>query len=488
MAYGKVWISIIRTDERPYKKICFNGSEDMEEQVKKILKWVQISDVHIMANDDSINNRLREKVIGKISRINGIDCVVITGDFFDKGKANATWLKSFLHQIRMEVSENIIFCPGNHDVNRNATLYDTDNSKILIRDEIVQNHRGSKRTESSLKKDDLRIYELLTEKSFSYFYQIMDKILCRPDSIRNYEYEFFSLPNRKEDKNILFLALNTELFSGQRRPQKEIRNIMELEGEKIQKALLSGDTDLLSTSVNKYIKVSRDLQYAIPIDDNLGFISEESVAEIKNIISRYKDNSMVIVLGHRPITLMPKNVQLLFSMLMEDIGSKIYLCGHVHKVKFGVQEVIETAEENCLNPYQFYQISVGGTFSDKSHYNMCSFAVCELVRSWDNNSIKLRSEVNLWNKRFSSEDIEGYDRNSEENFPYKWETVKMNDITIIHLNSPNKEENTLKKRIDTNESEISKKTSAQKQYSIMKKEESDAENTNGLYNSHRNIW
>ena len=461
----------------------------MGEQTQKLVKWVQISDVHIMANDGSITDRLREKVIDQISKIDGIDCVIITGDFFDKGKANASCLKKFLDKIRMEVSENIIFCPGNHDVNRNATLYDVDNLNLLIRDEIVQKLRGDERTEPFLKKDDMRIYELLTEKSFSYFYQTIDTILCRPISPRNYEYEIFSLPNG-EDNNIIFLALNTELFSGQRQPQKDIRDVMEIEGEKIQKALLSGDTDLLCTSVDKYIKASKDMQNAIPIDDNLGFISEEAIAEIKNKIKRYKGDRIVVVLGHRPITLMPENVRLVFSMLMEDIGSKIYLCGHVHKVKVGAQEVGEKSEEIGVNPYRFYQISVGGTFSDKSHYNMCSFIVGELYRNWENNSIDLKSKIHLWNKRFSPEDIEGYDRDSIENSPYKWETIKLTDISIKRLNCTNVEKtrNTIKKQTDTVESKVNKKPVDQNDKIQNKKMPSEEENPDDLYNSHRNIW
>lgn len=457
--------------------------------MQKLVKWVQISDVHIMANDGSITDRLREKVIEQISKIDGIDCVVITGDFFEKGKANATCLKKFLDKIRLEVSENIIFCPGNHDVNRNATLYDVDNSNLLIRDEIVQKLRGEERTEPFLKKDDMRIYELLTEKSFSYFYQTMDKMLCRSISPRNYEYEIFSLPN-SENNNIIFLALNTELFSGQRQPQKDLRDVMEREGEKIQKALLSGDTDLLGASTEKYIKASKELQNTIPTDDNLGFISESSIAEIKNKIKCYKENCTVVVLGHRPITLMPENVQLAFSMLMEDIGAKIYLCGHVHKVKVGAHEVVGKSEEIGVNPYQFYQISVGGTFSDKSHYNMCSFIVGELDRNWEKNSIELRSIVHLWNKRFPSEDIEGYDRDSIENFPYKWETIELTDISIKRLNSMNleKTQNTIKKQSDMVESKVNKIPVDQNKNIQNKQVPSEEENPNDLYNSHRNIW
>ena len=458
----------------------------MEEQLQKPIKWVQISDVHIMATNNPISNLLQEKVIEKISEIDGIDCVVITGDFFDKGKANTYWLKNFLNQIRKRVSKNIFFCPGNHDVNRNATSYDAAKSKIVIRDEIVQRMRERRETEPFLKKDDLCIYELLTEKSFFYFYDIMDKMLDRSVSTRNYEYEIFSLPNHEEYSNILFLALNTELFSGQRQPKKEIRDAIKIEGEKIQKALFSGDTDLLGASVDKYIKASRDLQEAIPIDDNLGFISKESVEDIKETINSCKGNHVVIVFGHRPITLMPENVQIVFSMFMKDIGAKIYLCGHIHKAKFGVQEVVK-AEEFSINPYQFYQMSVGGTFSDKSHYNICSFAVCELVHSWDNNGLELRSEIHLWNKRFSSEDIKGYDQYSEENFPYKWETIKLNSIQIKSLNTPNAEktQNTVNIHNDTDENGFDKMPVDHKHNIHKKTVPFNDEDTNDLYNSHR---
>lgn len=397
-------------------------------QNMRLVKWVQISDIHIMENDDVVTNQLRENIINEISRIRNLDCVIITGDFFFKGKVNFDWLKNFLEQIKSRVNKKIFFCPGNHDVNRNATLYDAKTSRIIVRDEIVQNSRNSEG--DFLDNNQPQELKLLTETSFSYFYQIMDKILGDEKKRENFEYDIFPLNKNDGNADPVFIALNTELLSGQRRSKEDIRNCIEKESKEISKALLSGNTDKLKASLSRYLDAYKELQDGVPVDDNLCFISLKSVRDICSYINASM-NMPVIVFGHRPITQMPNIIQQRFRSFMESIGSKIYLCGHEHKV--GVHEVNIAIPET--NSYTFYQITVGGSFTDQSHYNKCSFAVCELIQEPVQNALLLKTELYLWNKRFSEYDIEGYDSNAAGNRPFEWETVKLKDLTVAYTNN-----------------------------------------------------
>ena len=83
----------------------------------KDIKFVQITDLHLTSNENSIENF--ERAINKINHTNGIDFVVFTGDNIDK--ANPEYLETFLRTAK-KLNVPYYIEIGNHDCFRASGL------------------------------------------------------------------------------------------------------------------------------------------------------------------------------------------------------------------------------------------------------------------------------------------------------------------------------------------------------------------------------
>ena len=95
---------------------------------KRIIRWLQISDLHIGKD----NNKWKDGIIRKRilecidDNMHPLDFVVITGDIFHKGQINDDTIeiaKKLISELK-EISERILFCIGNHDYVRTQKRYD----------------------------------------------------------------------------------------------------------------------------------------------------------------------------------------------------------------------------------------------------------------------------------------------------------------------------------------------------------------------------
>lgn len=136
------------------------------------MRIIHLSDIHYSVN---INLTIFDALFHALVDINTekhIDLIIISGDLIDKGNAGCKttvegfnkFELNFFNRIVETIEipkENIIFCPGNHDVDRNAIEPDT--SKFIdncIKDEsfntFLQNIRNN---ESSYKLSELKDFK-----------------------------------------------------------------------------------------------------------------------------------------------------------------------------------------------------------------------------------------------------------------------------------------------------------------------------------------
>jgi len=167
---------------------------------------LHLSDFHYKSKsfekftEDGIINKLKESLVEKKNKI---DLVLFTGDLVFSGKNESDFhdaKRYFIDKITsaLELSTNdIILCPGNHDIDRSTRLESLEN---FFSDKITKNTQ----LDSFIKEKD-KDYENSLEGSKSYYSFVQN--LYSDDSVIN---EFYSIHKKFiNDENIGIVSLNS---------------------------------------------------------------------------------------------------------------------------------------------------------------------------------------------------------------------------------------------------------------------------------------
>lgn len=391
----------------------------------ELIKWIHLSDIHYMV--DPSNERIHTKVSNAIreftaNRNEKVDCIIISGDFFQQGVFPENCTYSFEDVIQElcqmclkddlmdQWKERVLFCPGNHDLNRDAYYLPDTGHNILHRKDVLKIMRRDGQGQIEGNNDEFR---LLTENSFTLFDREITE-LFRGKAKKFNEYTIFNIPDNRGTQ-VCFVGLNTSLSAGQIEDKEELGKKLAEARENFEKA----DSNLFSKDGYKdanacyksYLKYHKQI-FENQADDNkhLKFISGESVDAItKTINNRNGNYSAVVVFGHHPISAFSEAGKEAFGhVVLDEWKTKLYLCGHEHrpcvlkeKIHYNGQEIVEINE-----------IKVGGNFSDTSSWNIPSFAISALYREEDtaNQTYKISLEGDMvFRAKYCGDDGESED-------------------------------------------------------------------------------
>ena len=360
-----------------------------------VFRWLHLSDLHLVAtasdrfsrdtilkgesNSPEANN-MAEGGLSWYIQNHPVDCIVITGDFFLQGKfddKNKNELKRFLEELyeicsdeggwgwqRGDPMERIVWCPGNHDLNRDAATI-TD-GKIVFRKEQIKKceDRGS------FSPGDHS--ELLTSVAFEEIFKFWNDRVSggsqriEVDGASPYEVQIYQMPAKNDGLKLFFLSLNTALAAGQMMTAEE-----ETEAEamrhfdafwKAHHLQKSGD------ALKAYHDYHESLQkcFGRNADDEgrLCFISEDAVKAVEKYLDKQGD-CLVIMFGHHPYSMLSEKAQHKFQDMRFRCCSPLYLHGHTHVVQAHTERI--------------QLIGVGGLFQNPDDsYNQLSFSVGEI--------------------------------------------------------------------------------------------------------------
>lgn len=354
------------------------------------MRWLHISDIHIDASKPDVDvtrfQALFLKEMKAALSVKAVDCIIFTGDLFNRGKwekgqeCNA---KNFLCAIYKLCSEKggwnwepgepmtrLFYCPGNHDVLREA--YQAEGGIVVHRKDALKCVSGDGR----FVHDDHK--KLLTEVTFGMFESTMQTLTRDAkagawSSDLSYEYKIFTVPGN-EGKWFPVIGINTALLAGQTHSPDQVSVELSEAHSAFVCADASLDTKKALDAYEKYhVAVQKKLGHLANDEGNLCFISEEAQGKIANALKACK---IPIVFGHHPLSFLSKEAVDWYNCFALQNDAYIYLCGHTHQVK-GVSE--HTISGATWNPQRCYQITVSGAFFDGSGYNQPAFSIGEIT-------------------------------------------------------------------------------------------------------------
>ena len=417
------------------------------------IRWLHISDIHYLTNADSA--RLQTNIENKLktcfsNATRKVDCIIVTGDFFYKGEfqssGQAKDCVSFLKRIcEICLKENnnwkqhVFFCPGNHDLVREATRHDAVGNRVLTRKEEIK--KAKKSSPNRMIPIGSDVYRLLSEDSFWVYQQTIYRQLRTAVQSGNLEYSIFRetvLDDASASYNdVFFIGVNTALYAGQELEKDEIKlKIMECRNQ-LQEAdnkFYIGTPDDSKTGYEKankvyeeYLKLHRELVFGEAHDkEKLCFISESSEELLKKELELSHGNYPIyLFFGHHPLSWLTDDAKKRFGSLMVSCssgnnGKILYLCGHEHRPR--VDEISITYEGN--NNVHVLELGVGGNFADPSGWNIPSFAVDEISFNGSGDAT-LKGTIYCWCKTLDKESVKYAD---EEKVAYGWKEIEFGGI------------------------------------------------------------
>lgn len=353
------------------------------------MRWLHISDIHIDIPDRSgkVKTYRRHFLNGlkdKLQQQQPLDCIIFTGDLFNQGKWTQEQISSalrFLKEIYQICSDmgrwgwqsnmpmtRLFYCPGNHDVLREAYYIDNTGT-VRHRREALET--GEDNGFFSPQGTD---YTLLTENSFGVFENIMRQVVPAHCYQSKYPFEFkrFQVPFETKDP-IPIIGINTALLAGRLYPEDQVSEELEKKYSLFLQADARFDT---STALKEYTKyhaaVSKKLGYLMNDERKLCFISQQAEEELDSLLHNCK---VPIIFGHHPLSFFSNEAMEQFQNFADKHTASIYLCGHTHRAS-GTLIYDDLAPSWGLETRNhIYQITVGGIFLDSGNYNQTSFAI-----------------------------------------------------------------------------------------------------------------
>lgn len=359
-----------------------------------LMRWLHISDLHInpdgiMVDVEALMERFLSDLEKRLSE-KPIDCIVFTGDLFNRGawtSSQTSDAKDILKRIYKVCSSaggwlwedgqpmnRLFYCPGNHDVLREAYTVCNNNHVIHRKNIVTKAARAVKNGQFAASNDE---YVLLTEKTFGQFYTAMQDLCGDNTYISDYEYEYRIFNIETDGNSFSFIGINTALLAAQDFDDRVITDELQSAFNEFMNYHTSFDSKKALEAYKKYdVAVNKKLGKLKNDKNNLCFISTKAQSAIQ--ATPIKDR-ITVLFGHHPISFLSKEASDWARLTAEKNAVCLYLCGHMHKPH---GDTVEASYESYLGKLsensQVYQVTVGGLFTDKSGYNEISYSIGEL--------------------------------------------------------------------------------------------------------------
>lgn len=312
----------------------FNAAYEQESQFEDLLMGVECRG----AEAQSMEQGGMKYVLDR----EPIDCIILSGDVFNQGCINGTTkvkVARFLRQLYRVCSDTskwgwnegepmkrLFFCPGNHDLDRNAALSGAEGGCLCRGDVLEQS------SEDGFLVGDEKRKKLLTEKSFFEFNKFMNSICLSSDDDENYEYKIFKIYDKNSQKPYVFTALNTALSAGQKHIDKDkiVGEVISSAQEAVKSFLRKEERKALSFIESIVSKLRVLIKEPSNDDGKLCYISEDSNIKLKEE-SVFDEAKFVIAFGHHPISFFCDAAKKRCLGTLRKIGAKLYLYGHTHE-------------------------------------------------------------------------------------------------------------------------------------------------------------
>ena len=354
------------------------------------MRWLHISDIHvdITARNGKVETYRRHFLNGlndELQQQQPLDCIIFTGDLFNQGKWTQVQIASalnFLKEIYQIGSDTggwswqkdmpmtrLFYCPGNHDVLRDAYLID-DAGTVTHRREALE--AGQENGFFSPRGTD---YKLLTEDSFGLFESIMSRVVPKHCYQSAYPFEFkrFQVPPDVKGPTISVIGINTVLLAGRVYPKEQVSKELEETYSHFLQADARFDTVIALEEYKKYHAAAlKKLGYLMNDERNLCFISQQAQEELDNLLYNCR---VPIIFGHHPLSFLSNEAMEQFENFADKHTVSIYLCGHTHRASGTLIYDAPAPFWEIETRNHVYQITVGGIFLDSSNYNQASFAI-----------------------------------------------------------------------------------------------------------------
>lgn len=375
-------------------------------------RWLHITDIHSTSSivDSNFKESFLEEVKREISGKNkAVDCIIFTGDLFNRGKwtnEDRDKVEKFLMEIYEQCSmvggwnwekgqpmTRFFYCPGNHDLNRNAAYqHDERDSKIyrsdILSDVVKTSSLGtltfSNNHSQNYTTEDEENYKLFTKEAFSPFFNVMNSLTQNESNYNqvgagDYSYEVRTFHAKNENFSIVFVAINTSILAGQQFKRNDICTQMSEVYKHFKECQITQDYKGALNEYKKYVTLASKSNGLITDDkEHLCFLREKAQEQLIEKINAMDNDPIIIFMGHHPLNWFSKEGRDSLLGLMRKLKVKIYLCGHEHKVKYK-----ELTSLPGGTKFHYYQISVGGPFSDSSNFNQCGFSIGTLLSGDD---------------------------------------------------------------------------------------------------------
>lgn len=346
--------------------------------------FLHISDVHF--GDESTSSReFKKHIVRKIDDEHlGADCLVISGDLFNRGSLDRSELddyKSFLGQLPGR--KCTIAVPGNHDVDRSAQQIKAGSFNVFISRRNLVRDKGNVVIEAGrefelLDNEKLILYEMAFRAFHSFSREMGFQSFCTENpapSVDNYELQVVDLPfGDEETYKVRFVLLNTALIAGQSVRGESFRNRQRKLEEMYQQALNEGDMVNAAEINAKIAKLRRHFE-----NDGELIIDEEMVGEHGRLSLSRDGNQrlsdiqpdgavLTIFVGHHGFQYLAQETQEALKTAMRSCRSGIYLCGHAHQARYRRFML----QQNSY-PRDVEQIQAGVMFKDDTSFAQYGF-------------------------------------------------------------------------------------------------------------------
>jgi len=389
------------------------GNSHMEQHA---FRWLHISDLHLVGgidnehflrylmdgNRNSHDQLEQEGLTGILKSYGGVDCIVATGDFFNRGKVDVDSrerVKQTIEKIYNQCAENsqwlktdymkrLCFCPGNHDLIRDAVSEMDENYKRIERKQCIQN--VGNRAEAHLSVPD-KERNLIVRDTFKPFFETMPNLDNREDIHAFGDGQIVCFCPRARDTDfkpiVIMIGLNTALLAGQHSECLSIWHdtVMKEIHAAFVKACKDREYDKakqdMATALDRIMQINQD-----KIDDHgkLCLPERNTFCELQKFLDNKREASVIPVLfGHHTIDFFNIEAQKTITEFINKNKISLYLCGHSHQVSDGP---INTMPMSRFTANTCLQVTSGGMFLDEQRFNQISFSVGTIT--WDSESKK----------------------------------------------------------------------------------------------------
>lgn len=331
-----------------------------------------------------------------------VDCIVITGDFTNRGDFSAENIRYIkeqiieLYQICAQAGDwryhgekwnaslpmnRLFYCAGNHDLLRDAACYEPKSGKYIARQNVVRElveQQDAPGRNGYLPSHDVAKFSLLTAFTFRPFFEMLESLRRGSEEkqeVNNFEGTVFHLKAGEDSKDpdICFVAINTALLAG---------NVDSVNPDTIQTSWLkmqaSVDVQEKSQAAKEYYELLQKQAGRVINDEGKLCMPSEKALDILTGEIRGSSSYIGIMLGHHNYSLLCENAKKAFNGFVKKCEIGLYLCGHTHRPD---NNRISTSELYPKDKNLQIRVSSGAFFDKTDYYSSLGFSIHTISRS-----------------------------------------------------------------------------------------------------------